>query len=602
MRRLVGVLVAVVVLCGALSPALTTGVAVATVAGNTDTTPVNATTDGEFTYAELSEPGTQIEGQDPSSRYLGSRGTVFVSYEETNWVKELSEVDEAEWAVDKVLGPDSTVDTNEVTLHVSRTKNAPSETIHVHVVQFETERVDTAEGNRTQMQTVAVNQTHRVVEAELSEGGDTVTVALPETEDPKHMTMWIEEYRGDARWADVTHDPVATTNELPFGDTWASFLPWFGTRFFLLVAIGVPIAIGAAIKTLKKTGAGPGKGAAWWLVVPGILAYIAAYLALGKLTAFIVALPWVLGIIVVLIAFVATLEYADQTFKLVVEQISTTGDMNALGEDVSDIEGEKGATFDAVQLDGSRFALVKKGSLKKFLLVALTDASWPVLDLSDLESRIDYEKGSTEGAAVADAKLYADETEDEVLSVQWPSLSIGLGALKVDRDALLDAPADDHDAVVGNDWSKDKLSAAFMAWAVGTVVASNFVGLGSQAAALGLIPVAKVASEVTDSWAEFVAAPEHATKAKASRVAEAHELSVAETFEEMQQDDADREADLAEVAINIADSRTKRSRERLQRLLGLEDTEAFDTAAATTGGSAQAAATDGGQPSSGGDE
>lgn len=600
MRRLVGVLVAVVVLCGALSPALGPTITVTAAAGNTGTGP-NAS-GGEFAYSELSEPGAQIEGQDPSSRYLGTRGTVFVSYKETNVVKELSEVNEPEWAIDKVVAPDSVVDTNQVTMHVSRFKNAPTETVHIHVVQFETKRVDVAEGNRTRMQTVAINQTHRVVEAELSEGGDTITVELPDTEDQKHVTMWIEEYP-DARWADFGHDPVATTNALPFGNSWASFLPWFFTRFFGLVAVGVPVAIGAAIKTLETTGSGPGKGAAWWLIVPGILGYIAAYMALGKIAGLLVALPWTMGLLVVLIAYIATLEYADQSYKLLVEQVTTAGDINALGEEVSDIEGEKGAVFHAVDLDGSRVGLIKKGSLKAFLLVALTDASWPVLDLSDMKSRIDYELGADEGGKVADAKLYADETEDEVLSIQWPSLSIGLSALKVDRDVLLDAPAstdgDEPPEIVGNDWSKDKLSSAFMAWAVGTVVASSVVGMGTQAAALGLVPVAKVASDVTDSWARFVPAPEHATKAKASRVAEKHELSVAQTFEDMQESEADREADLAKVAIDIADSRTKRSRERLRGLLGLEDTDAFDTGGTPGGSPATAAATDGGQPNGG---
>ena len=600
MRRLVGVLIAVCVLAGALSPVFSGAVAVAAGAGNADS---NTTLqEGEFSHAELSETGMQIEGQDPSSRYLGTRGMVFVSYRETNFVKELSEVNEPEWAIDKVVSPDKTVDTQAVNFHVSRMKNAPTETVHVHVVQFETERVDVAEGNETRMQTVAVNQTHRVVETELTGGGDTLTVDLPHTNSQKQVTMWVEEYP-DARWT-FPHDPVATANTLPFGNSWASFLPWFGTRFFLLTLIGVPLAIGGAIKTLEKTSAGPGKGAAWWVIVPGILSYMAAYLALGRIAGLIVAAPWVMGLLVVGIAYIATLEYADDTYELLIEQVTTTGDINALGEAVSDIEGEKGATFHAVDRDGSRIALVQKGSLKKFLLVAATDADWPELDLSDMECRIEYGLGSSEGSAVADAKLYADEGEGEVIEVQWPDLSVGTTALKANRDAL---PGDGAPAVedgasptetVGNGWSKDKLSAAFTAWAFGTIVASAYLGWGSKAAAAGLVPVAKVASDVTDSWARFVAAPEHATKAKASRVAEKHEMSIAKTFEEIQESEADREADLAEVAIDIADARTKQGRERLRRILGLGETEAFE-GGGPSATPETAAATDGGTPSGG---
>jgi hypothetical protein len=615
MRRLVGVLVATVVLLSILSPVFP-AVAAAGAAGNTDTTTPTtgsagaaggADTGGNWSYEELSDRGMQIEGQDPSSRYLGGDGMVFVSYRETNFVKELSSLDEPEWAIDKVVTPGQPVDTQEVTMHVSRFKNAPSETVNVHIVQYDTKEIEVTEGNTTRTETVAVNQTHRVVEAQLTGGGDTFRVDLPHTDDQKMVAMWIEEYP-DARWV-FAHDPVATANALPFGNSWASFLPWFFTRFLGLVAIGVPLAIGGAIKTLEKTGSGPGKGAAWWLIVPGILGYIASYMALGKIAGLIVTMPWVMGILVVVIAYLATLEYADQTYKLVVEQISTTGDINALGEEVSDIEGEQGATFHAVDLDKSRIALVKKGSLKKFILVALTDASWPVLDLSDMKCRIEYEKGSREGNKVADAKLYADEAEDEVLSVKWPELSVGLSNLKVSRDELpggnVPAVADGEEppTAVGNEWSKDKVSSAFAAWSFGTIVGAAWLGPGAKAAAIGLIPAAKTASDVTDSWARFVPAPEHATKAKASRVAEKHELSVAKTFEEMQQSEADREADLAEVAIDIADSRTEQSRKRLRRLLGLEGTDAFATGAAAggTASSEAAAATDGGQPSGGED-
>lgn len=606
MRRLVGVLVAVLLLSSVV-----TVVAIPAVGGAASSsaqTNQSVTGDGEFDHSELSETGTQIQGQDPSSRYLGQYGMVFVSYAETNFIKELSKLNDPEWTVDKVVSPDSTVDTQEVTMHVTRYRDAPTKTATVHVVQWDEERVEVSEGNTTRTETIAANQTHRTHEVELTGASDEFTVSLPHTDSERQVTMWIEAGGGQsARWV-YSHDPVATTNATPFDAQWSSFFPWFLTRFFLVLAVGIPLAIGGGVKTLGTTYTGPGKGAAWWIIVPGILAYIAGYLALGRIAELLVTAPWAMGLALVAMAYVATLEYADQTYSLLIEQVTTVEAENALGEGVRDIEGEQGAVFSAVDLDGNRVALVKEGSLKLFLLVALTDAEWPILDLSDMKSRIEYGLGTTEGGKVADAKLYADEDDDldEVIDVQWPSLSIGLSNLKVSRGGdhwddlqpAVERVDDDRPEIIGDGWSKDKVTSAFLAWGVGTVAASGVFGAGAKAAAVGLVPLAYVASDVTSGSVSFKPAPEHATKAKASRTAEQHELTVAQTFEEMQQTEADREADVAEVAVNIADARTKQSRERLRRLLGFPDPN--ETDGESTSSSTGTAAADGGTPDAGG--
>ncbi|MBP1985941.1 hypothetical protein [Halolamina salifodinae] len=558
MRRLLVVVLAVLAVLTALSPAIA-------VAGQADGS-------GSWSYEELSERGQQIEGQDPSSRYLGDDGMVYVAYEETNFIKEMSDVNSPEWAIDKVVTPGQTIDTNEVTFHFSRTQNAPTEDIVIHVVQWEEGTRTIGEGNETRTEPAALNQTHRSKEATLNGGGDTVTVSLPNTDEKKMVSIWIEGY-SEARWV-APHDPVATTNSLPFGDNWASFLAWASTRFFAVVFIGVPLAIFGGFRAVDAVGAPPGKGLAWWIMVPGFLAYMAGYLYLGRIADLIVTAPYSLSLVAVGMAFIATTEYAETTKSVALEQVTTEGSTNALGEDVPDVVHETATKFDVVP-DGSKLKLVKKGSLKKWLLVALTDAEWPVLDLSDMESRVELHNDSSEGSKVADAKIYVAEEEGDLLEVQWPSLDVGLSNLKETRDELPDGSEniDPEDVevpdTVGDGWSKDRLSAAFAAWAFVSLIASLVVGVGTQAAAVGTIGAAYSSSQVRSGWAHIRFAPGMASKAKAIRVSEKHENTVAETFEELESDDSEHEEELAQTIMSLMDSREKDQKRILDRLLGL---------------------------------
>lgn len=596
MRRPVGVLFVATVLLVVAAAAPLSGVAAA-----------DTSNSSQWSYDELSERGIQIEGQDPSSRYLGSRGIAFVWYDETNVVKELSKLNQPEWAVDKVITPGQVVDTQTVNLDVSRTRGAPSETVHVHVVMWQKTTETIEQGNTTTTEPAATNVTHQVHEVQLNGGGSTAEIDLPHTEEQRRVTMWVEEYPS-SRWV-FPYEPVATSEALPFGNNWASFLAWFFPRFLGLLAIGVPVAIGGAFKAVDAVGSSPGKGIAWWVVVPGFLLYMAGYLALGRIAELIVTAPWVLALAIVALAFVATAERAKKTKTALVEQVVTKNSTNALGEDVPDVETERGTMLDVVDLGGERLALVKPGNLKKWLLVALTDAEWPVLDLSDMDSRVSYESDTSVGGKVADMKIYVAEGEGDLLGVQWPGVELSMANLKVRRDELPagDGAATDGGTVeppeeIGDGWSQERVVGAVTAWSVGAIAASAVVGVGVQAAAIGLLPAAVKTARVRHSWARIVWAPKHDTKAKASRVAEHHEHEIAETFDDIQTSESERDGELAERVMNLVETRTSKDREILWRLLGFEGEDAPDRAPPGTGtgtagpssGSPGTAATDGG--------
>lgn len=516
------------------------------------------TSSSKYDLGELKERGQQIEGTDPSTRYLGSEGSVFVSYDETNFIKELGP-EEPEWAVDKVVSPESVVDTNEVTFHATRTRNAESRTVHVHVVTWEREtRTVETENGTTSKEPYAANVTETVKEVELTGAADRIEMSLPTAEDPRMVTMWIEEYP-NARWVFEQHT-VATASATPFGNTWGSFLPWFLKMFFAVVVIGVPVAIGAAVKTLKKTGRGPGKGAMWYVIVGGLVLYFAGYFALGRMAEIIVSLPIVLGLIPVILAFFAAVEYFDPSRKVRVEQLLTEKVENALGKTVHDIQFERGKTYNMVERDDGTTAILPSGSLRHWLIVLL-GAKPPTIPTSELQTRVEY-RGDSE-----DEKMYVDE----MLSVEWPALEISTSSLRKTVEhppaAADGAETDGGEAVEVEKWDRERISKAFLFFGVGSLVATSIVGDMVTGIAIGTVPLLVSLAQLVDGKASFTPSAVHTTPAKASRITEVREHTVANTFGELEESIANLEADAAERGLDIAEAYISQSRERIDRLL-----------------------------------
>ena len=563
MRRTLAVVLALTV----LTPLLASGTAI--VAAQDD-----GKAAGEYTIDELAEGGTQIEGADPSRRYIGESGSVFVSYQQTNIVKELGS-QRPEWAVDKVVSRDKVVDTNEVRMHFDRGRNAGERTIHIVVLTWEKQQRPI--NNSTEAtETVAVNVTKTVTKATLGESFEEVTVNLPDTEDPQYVTMYVREYP-EARWV-FQHDPVATSDSLPFGDSWASYLPWFASRFGILTGIGVPVAIAGAYKTLEATHTGPGKGVIWWLLSLGLGSYVAMYFAMDAVADLLVTAPWVMGVMVVLIAYVATLELADPTEEGLWEGIVTTEAQNPLGEELPDISYEIGESVKYVDTDDG-FKLVK--SSLSYFVTLLAGAKPPSITLDELETRVRYQ-----GSASGDEKFYAEVPDDneleededpQLLYIRWPAISFGFDGLKqtVERPAL---PAGDDDVredgevttyeQTTSEWDTDRLSRATMVALLGGAI-GNLAGGGLGVALLGAVGGAWLSTvRRVDGAADWEPAPAHSTAAKARAVTEQQELEIASTFEELQQSFAEADATTTEQAVDIAEAYMAELRGQLDRLMG----------------------------------
>lgn len=532
---------------------------------------LSETDPGNMTLAELQERGQQIEGADPSRRWLGERGSVYVSYQETNLVKQMGS-DGPEWAVDKVVSPDKTVDTNEVKLHFERPQEAGEKTINVVTVAWKTEQKEVSQGNTTTTETVVTDVRRQSTEVRLTDPITTATVDLPDTENQQFVTMYVEEYPG-ARWV-FPHDPIALSDSLPFGSSWGSYLGWFATRFLLVTAVGVPIGIGGAYKTLEYTYTGPGKGVLWWLIAGGLLSYLALYSSHGTVAVVLTSAPWIMGLFVDAIAYVAALELADPTEEARFESVVTTDAQNPLGDDLPDISEEWAEHLHYVDKDDG-IALVKPSLT--FFITLLAGAEPPTLSLSDLKTRV-----KSRGSSPEDEKFYGTEPETdaevdpELVYIRWPALQFGPEGLRrqVDQVGLPGADGvDDADSrtVTTAEWDRDRLVRAGLFGLLTGAVAN--VALGGVGYAILGVAVGAFASTVrrVDGSASFSPAPAHATAAKARAVTEQHEMAIAETFEELQQKVAEADATTTEQAVDIAEAYIGQLRGQIDRLIGGDD-------------------------------
>jgi len=533
-----------------------------------------ATTSTEnMTVGELAEGGQQIDGADPSRRWLGERGSVYMSYQETNLVKQMG-AQQPDWAVDKVVSPDKTVDTNEVTMHFNRPSTGGEETIHVVVLSWNVEEREVTEGNTTTTETVATNVRRQTTEVTLSNAFETATVSLPDTEEPQRVTMFVQEYPS-ARWT-FPHDPVALSDTVPFGQSWGAYLSWFSTRFLLITAIGVPVAIAGAYKTLDYTYTGPGKGVVWWLIALGLCSYLALYFSHRSVALLLTSAPWVMGVFVDIIAYVATLELADPTEEARFESIVTTDAQNPLGDDLPDISEEWAEHLHYVQRDDG-LALVKP-SLTYFVTL-LAGAKPPTLSLTDLQTRV-----KSRGSSPEDEKFYGSEPEGdedveadpELVYIQWPALQFGPDGLRrqVEQVGLPDGDGveeGEERTVTTNEWDRDRLTRAGL-FGLLTGAAAN-VALGGVGMGVLGFTVGMFAATVrrVDGTASFDPAPAHATAAKARVVTEQQELAIAETFEELQQKMAEADATTTEQAVDIAEAYIGQLRGQIDRLIGGDD-------------------------------
>lgn len=534
-------------------------------------------TDGNYTLSDFRDGGIVIPETNPSKRWLGYQGSVWVSYEETNFIKELSKMGGGggSWTVDHVMKPGATVDTDEVTLHFSRGRRAESETIHVVTVFGQQKRVTT---NGT-TKTVVTNVEEKVTEVSLEGPSDVVTIGLPNHQSQRMMLMYVKEYP-DARWTG-THHSVALTSQVPFGPNWSSFLPWALKWFVITGVVGVLLGFKGAEKALEKADAGPGKSAGWWVFTGGLLAYVAMYFKYGAVAGALVAAPFLLGLVPGALTFFIALDKLSDIRKVLIEGVVTRDTVNPLGEDVPDIEEEEGTLLHATEVEESdELALVKDDNLRAFLLNFAFDVENPRLDVSAFESEVRYD-------GFADTKIYAASPEEReeafdseleedesppLLHIRWPSVEISASNLKTENED-------------GAEWDRSAVWSAALGFGVMTLFGHALLGSWTLAALVGSLPVIKAMSEGHDGVADLVPAPNHSTSAKARAVTEREEYTVATTFDQLEQKVAEQDVKVIERASSIAESYMKEMRSELDNLLG--DPEDDGAASGTSSASSE---------------
>lgn len=557
MNRVRAVLAVVVVLSSVLA-----GVAVAGGDSGQNGTPASGSgASGNWTLEEIERGGQQIgEDANPSKRWLGYDGSAYLSYRETNFIRELGQK-EPSYAVDHVAHSGKLVDTNTVTLHVNRKRSAKPRTVHVVVVAADPESRMVERNNATVRERYAANVTTKTMEVSLTGATDTIEVSLPNHPDETHKVLvYIKEY-DSARWS-FDHQSIATTASLPFGPTWSSFMPWLVSRFVILVGAGAVGAIYLADKTLKEVGPGPGKSMGWWLFMGGLALYMGLYFHFGSFVRFLVTVPVAMALAVDLLVYIAALTYMSDVKQVLFERLLTTEVENPLGEAVPDIETEQGRTVHVMETDEHGvYELVQHDNLKQFIIRAL-GAEPPRLHVSDLKARVEYYGPFAE-------KFYASEDEDMVVSITWPHLVTGLDVYRTEDGDL------DRDAI------RSAAASALLEFGVVMVGARIFfsevfpldAGHGGLLPAIfvGLIPVWWEFTETRDGVVEFVPAAVHGTPAKASRVTEKNEYILGDTFESLQENIADLQMESHERAMDITEAYMRRIKRQWDDVLGGSD-------------------------------
>ncbi len=281
----------------------------------------------------------------------------------------------------------------------------------------------------------------------------------------------------------------------------------------------------------------------WYVIVGGLILYF----ALGKIGKIIVTLPIVLGFIPLVLAFFAAIEYFDPSRTVRVEQLLTEKIENAIEKSVPDIEFERGKTYHMVDRDDGTTAILPSSSLRHFLIVLL-GAKPPTIPTSDLQTRVEY-RGDAE-----DEKLYVED----MLSIQWPAIEISTSSL---RKTIEHPPAaadgietDGGEPYTVEKWDQARVSKAILFFGVGSLVGNALVGDPFVGAALGTVPLLVSLATIVDGSASFSPSAVHATPAKASRITETREHTIATTFGELEESIANLEADAAERGLDIAEA------------------------------------------------
>jgi hypothetical protein len=521
-RLLAGV--ALVLIVALLSAPLTAfvGSAGATTQDGTNVTTANASDSGEYTLEELRTGGTTLSNAPESIRMTDRRMFWLIHWPASALTSNPGE--DQQWSH---VAPGARVDRNAVYL---RAFLFESETIHVRVVSWERGERTVKEGNVSQTVPVAENVTTARHRVDLLPGRPTAKVPIEQHNEPRQVTMWIEEYPS-VRWR-FEHKSVATTQSAGISSE-GDYLVRLAKDVVGPALIGV-FLIGALVKrAINKAGVGPMKGYGFWILVLGVSTAVALLFTFDSLAELLVAAPKVIAVLLVAIVGVVMLEtLTSNVERWDFIQLETTPAVSPSGEEMVDTRGFRKRHERIVRMPNGDLAVVRSGVLP-FLARVFGGAS-RLRNAGEIRTEI-----RETGASRTDKMVLTHPDAEEPLEYEREGFELSLFKRPTD-DPLADDASELHRptafkvalSTIGAWFFAGAVAAApfpssMTGWAVVGEIFLSPIGLGAA-----LVAFAITGLRASDSYSLVVPAPAHLTAGFASSSVLAEELIEGETIEE----------------------------------------------------------------------
>lgn len=488
----------------------------------------DSTDNGTYDLAELRDGGQAVPGADPSMRWIGETGSVFIDYPSADPLSPEAE----DWQVENVLKSGSTVQRDELTINAQRQRGASDETYVLQVVTYEIGEVEIeGEDGDTRTERVATDQRTTSHELEFSGAFDRSTIDLTNSDgESREVAMWLEDSTGDrvdgAQWS-FTHKSSPTTTDAGIS-TMGELYQWVGLFVLLPGLVGIPLSIRTAGKIHDKTGRGPMLSGGLYVGLVFLFGFGVLMFAWIQFAKFITGLPLILGISIVAVAFVGYLETGGnevQRVQFVRDELGEAVSPN--GDDVSDTIYQETADVRMTRLDeNGTYVLLRKG-IRPFLARLFGVAA--TLDVSDLETQIKMETVEVAKGEPWDRKFIADPAADSALDWEPPALTFPL------KNEGVELPEDPE----LSDWLQLYRWQAVL-WAgigalMGWTMGSALVDMPMFGASVGLMTAFAIAvTKVEDGHAEFEPAPTHYTAARPQVLDAGASLSDARTIDDLE--------------------------------------------------------------------
>jgi len=403
----------------------------------------------------------------------------------------------------------------------------------------------------------ASDQSIQRVSFNMSSGYNRIPVELRSHYDTVQATMWLErdgERVDGARWQyqhrsnPLSAAPGTAVNSK--GDLWQ----WGAVYLMLPGMLGVFVAAKAATHCLDRTITSPRKGTAWWLLTLGFLSMIAVAGATWQTSMVLSQAPFVAGLSIAVVAFVAILRIRDQDIEKAELNQKDLETVTSVSDTASkDSRSEKIRLKDIVRRDGRIF--MPASGIRPFLARYWADPA--SIDESELKT-----VNNTEGDV--SKKYEIDPAADEMMTYKPARLAFSPTIVNPrDEDEPPAESVGEHvmSALSRLNWSF--LGPAVVGGGIAYLAMQSWLGVPSISAMVGLLPTLIAGWEARDGQLSFEAAPYHFSEARAVLAHERATHREASTFEDLYEMVADLDFDMLDKGTEIAEVIEARFQERL---------------------------------------